>query len=149
MEMILFIGIPATGKSRFFRERFYETHVRINMDMLQTRRREELLFNACIEGKQRFVVDNTNVMKEERIRYILPAKAAGFRIIGYYFSSRIAEALSRNAARTSANRVPAKALLGRAGRLEIPQRAEGFDELQFVRICAEHGFIVEDWKDEV
>ena len=43
MEIILFIGIQATGKSSFFRERFFRTHVRVNLDMLKTRHREKLL----------------------------------------------------------------------------------------------------------
>jgi len=42
MEMVLFIGIPATGKSTFYKERFFRTHVRVNRDMLRTARREEL-----------------------------------------------------------------------------------------------------------
>ena len=149
MEMVLFIGIPGTGKSRFFREHFYESHVRINMDMLRTRHREELLLKACLEGKQRFVIDNTNVSREERARYISIAKADGFRVMGYYFSSRVAEALSRNATRTDASRLPNKAILGMAGRLKIPQRSEGFDDLRFVRICPDQGFVVEEWQDEV
>jgi len=32
MEMILFIGIQATGKSSFCRERFFRTHVCNNLD---------------------------------------------------------------------------------------------------------------------
>jgi hypothetical protein len=47
MEMILFMGIQATGKSSFYRERFFGTHVRISQDMLKTHRREELLVKAC------------------------------------------------------------------------------------------------------
>jgi hypothetical protein len=35
MEMILFMGTQATGKLRFYQQRFYRTHVRINLDMLQ------------------------------------------------------------------------------------------------------------------
>ena len=149
MEMILFIGIPGSGKSRFFLEHFYDTHVRINMDMLRTRHRESLLFAACIEGKQRFVVDNTNMSSGERLRYISPAKAAGFRIVGYYFSSRVSEALERNAGRRGERRIPDKAVLGMAGRLEIPKMSEGFDELRYVRIDGERGFVVEEWKNEV
>ena len=50
MEAILFIGIQASGKSTFFAERFFKTHVRINLDMLRTRHREELLVKACLEA---------------------------------------------------------------------------------------------------
>ncbi|RYG54885.1 ATP-binding protein, partial [bacterium] len=30
MEALLFIGIPGAGKSTFFRQRFFDTHQRIN-----------------------------------------------------------------------------------------------------------------------
>jgi predicted kinase len=59
MEAVIFIGIQGSGKSSFFRERFFDSHVRINLDMLRTRRREELLVSACLQGGQPFVIDNT------------------------------------------------------------------------------------------
>lgn len=149
MEMVLFTGIQASGKSQFYRERFYWTHVRINLDMLRTRHRENLLITACLEGQQRFVVDNTNVTREERSRYIAAAKGARFRVIGYYFSSRVADALARNAARPEMHRVPDKAVLGTSARLELPSPDEGFGELNFVRFNGNGGFIVEPWKNEV
>jgi len=49
MEMVLFIGIQASGKTSFYRERFFRTHVRVNLDMLKTRGREELLINASVQ----------------------------------------------------------------------------------------------------
>ena len=36
MEAVLFVGLQASGKSTFYRERFFRTHVRINLDMLKT-----------------------------------------------------------------------------------------------------------------
>lgn len=146
MELILCIGIPATGKSTFCRERFYDTHLRINLDMLHTRHRERLLVAACIEAKQRFVVDNNNVTRAERAAYILPAKAAQFTIIGYFFRSRVAEALERNRLRSGTTRIPDKAVLGMSGRLELPAMSEGFDQLRFVRLLDTGGFAVEDWQ---
>jgi len=38
MEAVIFVGLQAAGKSTFYRERFFDTHVRINLDMLRTRR---------------------------------------------------------------------------------------------------------------
>jgi predicted kinase len=149
MELILFIGIQGTGKSSFYRERFYRTHVRVNLDMLKTRHRERLLVAACLEGKTPFVVDNTNTTRADRARYLVPAKAAGFVVHGYFFQSRVAEALARNAARPTPERVPDAAVLGTARRLELPTMSEGFDRLYFVRLDEQAGFIVEDWKDEV
>ena len=40
MEAIIFIGIQATGKSAFYQQRFADTHIRLNLDMLKTRRRK-------------------------------------------------------------------------------------------------------------
>ncbi|MBN1315005.1 MAG: hypothetical protein JXA42_06040 [Anaerolineales bacterium] len=37
MQAVIFIGIQATGKSTFFKERFFNTHVRISLDLLKTR----------------------------------------------------------------------------------------------------------------
>ena len=60
MEAIIFIGLQAAGKSSFYRDRFFNTHIRINLDMLKTRHREQMILQACLTAKQSFVVDNTN-----------------------------------------------------------------------------------------
>src|ERR671912_39858 len=78
MEAVILIGIQGAGKSTFCRERLFHTHVRINMDMLQSRHRETLLLAACLNAKQSFVVDNTNPTREERARYIAAARGEGF-----------------------------------------------------------------------
>src|SRR3984957_7129479 len=96
MEAIIFIGIQGSGKSTFFRERFFDSHVRINLDMLRSRRREELLVAACLEGGQSFVIDNTNPLPADRARYVQPAHAAGFRTVAYFFESSLREAMQRN-----------------------------------------------------
>jgi predicted kinase len=148
MEAIIFIGIPGAGKSTFFRERFFTTHVRINLDMLKTRHREAQFIRTCLETKQRFVVDNTNPTVAERAVYIPAAKEAGFRIVGYYFESKIEECKRRNDERPPEQRVPHKGIHGTAGRLELPNPSEGFDTRYYVRID-ESGFVVQEWHDEV
>ena len=102
MEVIIFMGIQGSGKSTFYRERFIDTHIRINLDMLKTRHREQYLVNACIVAKQAFVVDNTNPTKADRCRYIQPAKAAGLKIIGYYFQPQVEACQQRNVNRPEA-----------------------------------------------
>lgn len=37
MEAIVFVGIQAAGKTSFYRERFFRTHIRLSLDMLRTR----------------------------------------------------------------------------------------------------------------
>jgi predicted kinase len=144
LEAVIFVGIQASGKSSFYRERFFDTHLRINLDILKTRRREHILLRACFEAKQPFVVDNTNSSAEERARYIAPARSAGFRIVGYYFDASIKEVLARNNERTGEDRIPEKGIFGTKKRLRVPGLEEGFDLLYRVRIDEEGRFVVEE-----
>lgn len=150
MEAVILCGIQGSGKSTFCRERMFHTHVRINLDMLQSRYRETLLLTACLNAKQPFVVDNTNPTTEERARYIAPSRAAGFRVVGYYFQSKVSDALVRNELRGPGQRVPDRGVLGTAGRLQLPSRKEGFDALYYVRLGTAVGeFVVEEWRDDL
>lgn len=145
MDLILLIGIPATGKSTFARERCFASHVRLNRDLLRTAHREQTLFDACLAVGAPVVIDNTNVTRAERARFIGPAREAGYRVRGFFFESRVRDALVRNAAR--GRPVPDAAVLGRSGVLELPSRDEGFDELSFVRLSGSPGFDVEPWDE--
>lgn len=149
MEAVILIGLQGAGKSTFVRERFFATHVRINLDMLKTRNREKRFLATCIETRQPFVVDNTNPSRAERQVYIEAAKHAGFRVVGYYLLSKVKDCMRRNERRPVAERIPGAGILGAAGRLQIPVREEGFDELYYVRIDDGDLFVVEEWKDEV
>ena len=140
MEAVIFAGIQASGKSTFYRERFFDTHVRINLDMLRTRNRERILLEACVAALQRFVVDNTNATVEERAHYLAPARAAGFRTVGYFFEPDAHGSVRRNEARP--RQVPARGIFGTLRRLEPLTRAEGFDEIHIVRLTG-GGFAVE------
>ncbi|HEX2910275.1 MAG TPA: AAA family ATPase [Chloroflexia bacterium] len=144
MEAVIFSGIQAAGKSTFYKQRFFDTHLRINLDMLRTRNRERLLLQACIEMKQPFVVDNTNPTVVERARYISAAKAAQFRVVGYFFQSNPGESVRRNAERAEKWRVPVAGIYGTAARFEALTFSEGFDALYTVRVSAEGTFIVEE-----
>ena len=148
MEAVILCGIQATGKSTFCNTRLYSTHIRLNLDMLNTRHREDLLLDACLRAKQPFVIDNTNPTREERARYIVPAKATGFRIVGYYFESKIGDALLRNSGRPDQGQVSERGIKGTAARLEIPSLSEGFDALHYVRMTPD-GFEIQDWRDDV
>lgn len=153
MKAILFIGIQATGKSTFFQQCFFATHVRLNLDMLKTRNRERILFKACLEAKQPFVLDNTNLTREARADYLAQAKAAGFGVTGYYFQSSLAAAIERNNQRTGKAQIPLKGLLAAHRKLEVPSLDEGFNQLWYVQIGDQVGngeqFIVEEWNDEI
>lgn len=149
VEAVIFIGMQATGKSTFYSQRYFRTHVRISLDLLRTRYRERLILDVCLKTGQPFVVDNTNPRREDRSLYLTLARAAGFRTLGYYFQSRLADALHRNSERAEDERIPERGLCGTHSRLQLPSREEGFDELRYVRLVEPGGFLVEDWNDEI
>jgi predicted kinase len=129
MEAVVLCGVQGSGKTTLYRDRFLATHVRVGMDLLRTRAREAAFVAVCLQTRQPFVVDNTNPTVAERRRYVAPARAAGFRVIGYLVEVDAAEALARNAARSGRERVPAAGLVGTARRIVRPAPEEGFDEL--------------------
>ncbi len=140
--MILFIGCQGAGKTTFYRERFFHSHVRVSLDMLKTRNRERQLVLACLHMKQRFVVDNTNVTVRDRQRYFDLARGSHFRINGYYFEATIEELLQRNAMREGKHRVPDIGVRGTLRKLEPPAYWEGFDELFRIRVLPGAGYEV-------
>jgi len=145
VECVIFIGIQASGKTEFYKRNFFKTHVRINLDMLRTRHREDVMLSACIEAKQPFVVDNTNPTAKDRSKYIVAAGQGRFKIIGYYFQTNLEGALERNENRSGKERLERAAILGTHKKLELPSVKEGFDELKYVRIADGFNFTVEDY----
>lgn len=147
MEAIIFTGIQGAGKTTFYLARFAATHRHLSLDLLRTRQREQDFLQECIAGRQSFVVDNTNPAAADRARYIAPARAAGFRIVGYYFALPLALCLARNAARPAGQRVPIPGVRATHKRLQPPTLAEGFDALYIVRQDAYGTLIVEETDD--
>lgn len=146
MHAVIFIGIQASGKTSFYRERFSDTHIRLSLDMLRTRTRERILIDACLRSKQPFVLDNTNAAARERARTILAARAAGFRVSGYYFLSTVKESIARDLKRAQANGrppLPPSGIGGTFKRLEPPTFAEGFHELYQVHPQSDGTFLVQ------
>jgi predicted kinase len=137
MEAIILSGLQGAGKSTFCRQRYWDSHVRINYDMLRTRHRESILLTACITARQPLVVDATNPTAEDRARYIAPCKQAAFRIIGIEFRVSTALAIARNAQRTGRARVPEKAIWATAAKFTPLSFAEGFDEIWLATAAAD------------
>jgi predicted kinase len=143
MEAVILVGIQASGKSTFYKERFFDTHVRISRDLLRTKNRESLLMDACIRAQQPFVVDNTNPLAEERARYILAARAARFRVVCYFFRTETRAAIARNAKREGRARIPIPGILGTYKKLEEPRPEEGFDEIYVVTLTPDGRVLID------
>ena len=126
-EAVVLCGIQGSGKTTFYRSRFAQTHTRINLDDLRTRRRERDLLMSCVASRRPFVVDNTNPTPDERAVYVQPALAEGFRLLAFWLDVVPREAIARNAGREGRARIPVKGILGTHKRLVVPKPEEGFE----------------------
>lgn len=96
MEAIIFCGVQASGKSTFYKQYFFNSHLRISLDLLNTRYKESLFINMALQVQQKVVIDNTNPSRMDREKYIKIFKDKKYRVIGYYFQSHIADSIRRN-----------------------------------------------------
>jgi predicted kinase len=135
MELVIFAGLQASGKSTFFRERFAATHEHVSKDLFRNnkdpnRRQAQLIEDALGAGRS-VVVDNTNPTPEDRRALIGLGRKYGARIVGYYFDASLGECLRRNEGREGKARVPDVAIYATAKKLVSPSMEEGFDELHW------------------
>lgn len=146
MELIIFVGLQASGKSAFYLARFEATHEHVSKDLLNNNknrnRRQTQLIEAALHAGSPVVVDNTNPTVEERRPLIRLGREYGAKIVGYYFESHVRRCLERNRQRTGKARVPDVALYATAKKLVRPSYSEGFDELYSVRIAGDSAFEV-------
>lgn len=145
-QLIILMGVQGSGKSTFCQRYFKDGYVRINLDMLKTRHREKLLINECLHDGRSYVVDNTNPTKADRERYIPQAKAKGYKVVGYFMESKLQVCIARNEQRKGEEKIPPQAIAATSNKLEMPQYAEGFDELYFVGNNG-NGFEISQWRE--
>jgi len=138
-------GLQGSGKSTYVRDCLYDTHVRLNLDMLRSRSREDTLFHACLAAKAPFVVDNTNLRVDQRKRYMDLARAAGYESVQLiWVAATLEEALQRNAQRKGKKRVPDAALRGAQAKWEPPTQKEGFDRARVARRGVDGAWTLEE-----
>lgn len=143
MELVIFIGLQGSGKSTFYKKYLSDTHIRLNGDMLKTRHRERLLFDACLCSKTPTVIDKTNPTPSVRQTYITPAKSHHFQIIAYYFDVPFDVARLNNQQRIGKAKISEVGLKSVAKQLTKPTFAEGFDKIYVVQnICGD--FIIQE-----
>jgi predicted kinase len=148
MEAIILIGIQASGKSTFYKEKFFNTHIRISNDLLKTKNREKLLIEYCQKTQMPLVIDNTNITKDIRKKYITLLTDIKIPIIGYYFKTNLERSLDWNNKRIGKENIPKTGILGTYKKLEMPSLEEGFSNLYYVDIV-DNKFIIKDWDNEI
>ena len=133
MELVILIGLQASGKSTFFRTYFANTHEHISKDLMgnnkNRNRRQAQLLSAALEAGRSVVVDNTNPTVEERAVLIQQGQSYGAEIIGYYFESNLKDCLKRNQSRTGKAKVPDIGIYATIKKLAPPSYTEGFHRL--------------------
>jgi predicted kinase len=147
VELVIFVGLQASGKSTFFREQFATTHELVSKDHFPNNknrnRKQTQLIEAALGAGSSVVVDNTNPTVEDRRPLIDLGRELGAKIVGYYFDSTVRQCVGRNRRRAGKDQVPDVAIFATAKRLVLPSYSEGFDELFRVRVTDESTFEVQ------
>lgn len=150
LELVVLVGLQASGKTTFRNERFLATHVVVSKDEFRnnssSERRQRFLIDEALRGGRSVIVDNTNVRRENRVALIEQARSHGARVIGYCFVTSLEDSLRRNAQRTGRARIPEVGIRATLKAWVPPSLAEGFDALFEVRI-ADTGFDVRDYRE--
>ena len=137
-EIVILVGLPASGKTTFRRERFGDTHVPVSKDDFphnrnKNRRQMQLVSEALAAGKP-VIVDNTNPRREDRAPLIKTARSWGVPVRVFFFEPDVEGCKKRNKTRQGKEHVPDVAIYSAAKYLEPPEKAEGIDDLYAVRL---------------
>jgi predicted kinase len=151
LELVIFIGLQASGKSTFFRQYLAATHKLVSKDLMRNNknraRRQTQLVEAALQAGRSIVVDNTNPTIEERAPLIELGKLYDAQILGYYFQSKVKDCLEHNQQRSGKARVPDVAIYATIKKLVRPTYAEGFHQLFYVQMVGEFDFQVRPWTE--
>jgi predicted kinase len=133
VECVIFVGLPGSGKTTFYRRYFSATHTHISKDLWPNARgrdaRQRRVLDDALAAGSPAVVDNTNPTVDARSAIIALARARGARVVGYFFDVTTRVAVARNAGRESRQKVPNVAIFTVAKKLQPPTLDEGFDQL--------------------
>jgi predicted kinase len=167
IELIVFVGIPGSGKSTFFRLRLAETHIHVSLDNWRgkdnVRYKERRAIEAGLRevaegetGRRGVVVDNTNTTVNTRRRYLEYARAftaasgREVKVIACFFDADLESCLRRNRQRPvkppagTPYFVPPHAIENFHRILQLPTRAEGFEKIVRIRIAKDGRFLQDE-----
>jgi predicted kinase len=136
IELVIFVGLQAAGKSTFFAAQLAATHVHVSKDLMKNTRdrdaRQEREIAAALTAGKSVVVDNTNSTPAVRAPLIALGRQHGARLVACYFQTTVKDALARNRGREGKARVPDVAIFTTAKKLVPPTIEEGFDEVRMI-----------------
>lgn len=146
VEIVLFVGPPASGKTSFYRRHFEPAgYEHINQDTLGTRDRCMTRAELLINSGKKVVVDNTNRNSATRAYWVQLADRLHVPIRLFHFLCPVELARHNNMYRATygpADEPKREVLPGMAfstytGNFEAPTAVEGFDEIKSVNFVWE------------
>lgn len=145
-ELVVLVGLQASGKSTFTASRFAGTHTVVSKDLMRSARhkeqRQRRAVAAALSAGRDVVVDNTNPGPEQWAPLIALAREHGASPVAYYFPPDPAASLARNAAREGRARVPDVGVYATLRSLRRPSLEEGFDAVYVVELAGGGRFTV-------
>ncbi|KAK1923128.1 polynucleotide kinase 3 phosphatase-domain-containing protein [Papiliotrema laurentii] len=140
VEIVLFVGPPASGKTSFFRKHFAGKYEHINQDTLKTRDKCLQLAQSCLEQGRSVVIDNTNRNRETRAVWVSLAARLSVPIRLFHFLCPLDLARHNNMYRAvyappeepPRTLIPGTAFNTYVAQFQQPDITEGFDEIRGV-----------------
>lgn len=136
LELIVFVGVQAAGKSTYYRAHLAATHVHVSKDLMPNTRnrdaKQTAMITQALAAGRSVVVDNTNPTPLVRAPLIALGKTLGARVAAYYFEVPPKVAAARNRLREGKARVPDVVIFVTAKKLVPPSLDEGFDEVRVI-----------------
>ena len=136
LELIIFVGLQAAGKSTYYRNHLAATHVHVSKDLMKNARsrddRQRQLIEEALAAGKSVAVDNTSPTPVSRAPLIEIGRRHGARVVAYFFETAVKDAVARNRLREGTARVPDVAIFVTAKKLVPPTFAEGFDEVRVI-----------------
>jgi predicted kinase len=110
--LLVLVGPPGSGKSTMSKD--YETYTYINQD--KQGKGHHQLFEQAVEAGQSIIVDRMNFNKVQRAKYLVPAKAAGYKteifVIHENYETCLKRCLKRENHETIKDETAARSALG-------------------------------------
>ena len=134
LELIIFVGLQAAGKSTYYHAHLAATHVHVSKDLMKNARSrdatQQRMIDEALAAGRSVVVDNTNPTPDVRAPLIAQGRRHGARVVAYFFETTVKDAVVRNRRREGKARVPDVAIFVSAKKLKPPTLEEGFDEVR-------------------
>lgn len=146
LTLVVFTGLPASGKSTFYVEAMSANFGLVSKDLMAKKAGKQgrmmKIVRAYLEQGKSLAVDNTNPRVEDRAPLIQIAREFQAKVVCLHFTGSEDDCRRRNAGREGKAYVPPSGFHTIAMRFVAPTWAEGFDEIHQVRLVEGAGFVI-------